>query len=152
DRPNAKFGFYWTQNQNSPSNFLNPTADLLAQETEGHAIWSTVDVIFPRHYVTYKEGSTTDITNGIVTRADLKKMSEGIATLSLKCQANGNYHAQVYPFISRTVWNGHQPPSFNGVVAPTEWIYWHTYYFTQTVYNGRKANGVHVWDGSSAPA
>lgn len=149
DRPNAKWGFYWTPNQNTPTNFLNPSADLLAQETEGHNIWAAVDCLFPRQYCTFKKSTITDPHTGQLTQTDLKTVSERMATLTLKCAANGGYHAKVYPFVSR---NYVCPWSWDRTTAPTEWIYWHVYYFCQTTVNGRKADGVYIWDyGGTSP-
>jgi len=52
------------------------------------------------------------------------------------------------PFISRHYYQGFSSPSIYGEVVPTEWIYQHVYWFCQTVYNGKKASAVQIWDRS----
>lgn len=153
DRPNARWGFYWTPTMNNwVAHYINNSTDFQEQETEGQPIWAEVNCIFPRMYPSLQEGSTTSLSGGTMTRADLQIGCENVALLSLKCAAIGGNNAQVFPFISRHyyVTGGVTNPFFQDTLVPLEWLYLHAFYFTQKTLNGKRAQGVYIWDKGSS--
>jgi hypothetical protein len=153
DRPNALWGFYDVPRSNQPAAFLpsySRFSKFMSQDSViSPTFWNMVDVIHQRAYITYQQSSSDSdpINAGSCSRAQLKTMYTNMALLGLKCAEKTNWTAKVIPYISRHYY--YSRFSFNRAVAPLEWLYWHVYYFCQTTYNGHKADGVFIWDGSS---
>jgi hypothetical protein len=154
DRPNALWGFYDVPRSNQPACFLpsySRYAKFMGQDAViSSTFWALTNVVHQRAYITYKQSATDSadpVSSGTCSRAQLKTMYTNMAMLGLKCAERSGWRAKVIPYISRNYY--YSRFSFDHTAAPLEWIYWHVYYFCQTTYNGRKADGVFIWDGSS---
>jgi hypothetical protein len=156
ERPDAQYGLYWLPHATVPINFLTPSSTMENQAALCRTLYGYVDVICPRHYCNYSQGSVTNSSDEVhtVTEADLITYSENMARISLKCKTSGANvgprSPKVMPFCSRFYYKSGSEIDFTQ--APLEWVYKHIKYFCRYTRDGVGVDGVVIWDGSGVGA